>query len=229
MRRALPFPVSCTKAALCAILSAKGGRHHAQTDFFSRTGLCSLAAGRLCRKAADHTGLCADLCRQPARRIPHHAGRAVFCGPCAAADRGQGGHSGQSERRVRLRAASVGAACHWRRRFCPCVALGGHRRSAPAQRAAAAVSLPGCRPYVARAGWQHRGRVFAGLYRTGTGRPELVRRGCPLVLCPSAGAQPERSAGQDHPRAGFADRDRHDPPAGCSAGDHGVQRCVLGA
>ena len=52
---------------------------------------------------------------------------------------------------------------------------------------------------------------------------------CPLVLCPPAGAQPERSAGQDHPRAGFADRDRHDPPAGCSAGDHGVQRCVLGA
>ena len=35
--------------------------------------------------------------------------------------------------------------------------LGGHRRSAPAQRAAAAVSLPGCRPHVARAGWQHRG------------------------------------------------------------------------
>ena len=53
--------------------------------------------------------------------------------------------------------------------------------------------------------------------------------GCPLVLCPSAGAQPKRSAGQDHPRAGFADRDRHDPPAGCSAGDHGVQRRLLGA
>ena len=51
----------------------------------------------------------------------------------------------------------VGAACHWRRRFCPCVALGGHGRSAPAQRAAAAVSLPGCRPHVARAGRQHRG------------------------------------------------------------------------
>ena len=57
----------------------------------------------------------------------------------------------------RLGAASVGAACHWRRRFCPCVTLGGHRRSAPAQRAAAAVSLPGCRPHVARAGRQHRG------------------------------------------------------------------------
>ena len=38
-----------------------------------------------------------------------------------------------------------------------CVAFGGHRRSAPAQRAAAAVSLPGCRPYVACAGWQHWG------------------------------------------------------------------------
>ena len=157
MRRAPPFPVSCTKAVLCAILSAKGGRHHAQTDFFSRAGLCSLAAGRLCRKAADHTGLCADLCRQPARRIPHHAGRAVFCRPCAAADRGQGGHSGQGERRVRLGTAGVGTACHWRRRFCPCVALGGHGRSAPAQRAAAAVSLPGCRPHVACAGRQHRG------------------------------------------------------------------------
>ena len=117
MRRAPPFPISCTKAVLCAILSAKGGRHHAQTNLFSRAGLCSLAAGRLWRKAADHTGLCADLCRQPARRVPHHTGRTVFCRPCAAADQGQGGHSGQSERRVRLRAAGVGAACHWRRRF----------------------------------------------------------------------------------------------------------------
>ena len=47
--------------------------------------------------------------------IYHYAGRTVFCGPCAAADRGQGGHSGQSERRVRLGTAGVGAACHWRR------------------------------------------------------------------------------------------------------------------
>ena len=36
------------------------------------------------------------------------------------------------------------------------VSLGGHGRSAPAQCAAAAVSLPGCRPHVARAGRQHR-------------------------------------------------------------------------
>ena len=78
MRRVLPFPVSCTKAVLCAILSAKGGRHHAQTDFFSRAGLCGFAAGRLCRKAADHTGLCADLCRQPARRVPTTQGAQYF-------------------------------------------------------------------------------------------------------------------------------------------------------
>lgn len=56
-----------------------------------------------------------------------------------------------------LGTAGVGTACHWRRRFCACVALGGHGRSAPAQRATAAVSLPGCRPHVARAGRQHRG------------------------------------------------------------------------
>ena len=127
---------------------------------------------------------------QPAG-YPTTQGAQYFCGSCAAADRGQGGHSGQSERRVRLGTAGVGAACHWRRRFCACVAFGGHRRSAPAQRAAAAVSLPECRPYVACAGWQHRSRIFAGLYRAGAGGAELVRRGCPLVLCPSAGAQPE--------------------------------------
>ena len=42
MRRAPPFPVSCTKAVLCAILSSKGGRYHAQTDLLAGLGFAAL-------------------------------------------------------------------------------------------------------------------------------------------------------------------------------------------
>ena len=44
--------------------------------------------------------------------------------------------------------------------------------------------------------------LYAGVCRAGYGGPELVRRGCSLVLLRQVPPQPGRPAGHDHPGAG---------------------------
>ena len=96
MRRVLPFPVSCTKAALCAILSAKGGRHHAQTDIGAQIDTPKTTAGSPGSNCQCYGTHVAYRRRQPAGGSGCTAGGipADFVGMCLRASQQRSWRSG---------------------------------------------------------------------------------------------------------------------------------------